>query len=417
MFFFFEFIIFLGALVSEPDGEDQVESADAVRQLDVLKEYIAKHPDAKLFVNEWNVEQGQAWLEGVGNTMHGNETNETHKIETKEIDVARTTITNTFNALLVRHGHRCVKEAEFRNEDWGENPSVLVKLLKSSVKAQMKVFQMNQSKKKKNHVFNDLKEEIKEDKLEILFKNEWSHITCCWRPMLRYAVSCARAGVRRREMSKSLQVKVHSSMKRGFRWLGKLMVQENILNDIDLLYFLTFQEIGEIIQTNNNATKSTMKKSQTFKQKIIMRAIKRRRLLPTQQRMKFPDLVQGKPIPKPPSKSVSAGTLGFSVVGTPVSRGDCEGYARVVRTIEEASELEPGEILICPFTDVGWTPYFSLASGLVTEIGGLLSHGAVVAREYGLPCVVNVDEACSRFRTGMMVKIEGSTGTVTVLEC
>ena len=83
--------------------------------------------------------------------------------------------------------------------------------------------------------------------------------------------------------------------------------------------------------------------------------------------------------------------------------------------LDEAGDLEPGEVLICPFTDVGWTPYFSLASGLVTEIGGLLSHGAVVAREYGLPCVVNVENACSRFRTGMLVRVEGKTGTVTVM--
>ena len=131
--------------------------------------------------------------------------------------------------------------------------------------------------------------------------------------------------------------------------------------------------------------------------------------------MTFPDLIQGKPVPNPPRMFQAAGKLGFSVVGTPVSRGDCEGYARVVRTLEEASDLEPGEILICPFTNVGWTPYFSLASGLVTEIGGLLSHGAVVAREYGLPCIVNVEDACSRFQTGMLVSIHGSTGKITVL--
>ena len=388
------------ALVSDPNGEEQVESADAVRQLDVLKEAIAAHKDGALFVHEWDLVQGQAWLEGVGKTVRGTVGETVGEIN--EIDPERTAIATAFAALLARHGHRCVKEAEFRNEDWGENPSVLVKLLQNSVKAQLKV---NQQRSDTTAETILKEEEEEEDKLDVLLKNEWSHIRCCWRPLLRYAVSCARAGVRRREMSKSLQVKVHSSMKRGFRWLGQLMVTERILNDIDLLYFFTFEELGDLILHTHS------------KQDLTMRAIKRRRLLPTQQRMTFPDLVQGKPVPKPPSVSVAAGTVGFKVVGTPVSRGTCEGYARVVRTIEEASDLEPGEVLICPFTDVGWTPYFSLASGLVTEIGGLLSHGAVVAREYGLPCVVNVDDACSRFVTGMMVRIEGSTGTVTVVEC
>ena len=253
-------------------------------------------------------------------------------------------------------------------------------------------------------------EEEEEDKLEILLKNEWSHIGCGWRPLLRYAVSCARAGVGRRELGKSLQIKVHSSMKRAFRWLGTLMVHEHMLSDSDLLYFLTFEEIGELVRTSARSSSSS-----SCIQQMTMRAIKRRRLLPTQQRMTFPDLIQGKPMPHPPRAAVAAGGKGFQVVGTPVSRGDCEGLARVVRTLDEAGDLEPGEVLICPFTDVGWTPYFSLASGLVTEIGGLLSHGAVVAREYGLPCVVNVENACSRFRTGMLVRIEGKTGTVTVM--
>ena len=397
------------ALVSDPNGEEQVESADAVRQLDILKESIAKHVDAKLFVHDWNEKEGQAWLEGVGNGDNN-------------ADEARSAITRTFSSLLQRHGHRCVKEAEFRNEDWGENPEVLVKLLKNSVKAELKVLKAaTEAAAQSDSGYGSgsgsgsgsgtilpppLPSPEETDKLEILLKNEWSHIGCCWRPLLRYAVYGARAGVRRREMSKSLQVKVHSSMKRGFRWLGQLMVREQLISDCDLLYFLTFEELGDLIRPSKGSSVS---------QDIKMRAIKRRRLLPKQQKMTFPDLIQGKPVPNPPRMFQAAGKLGFSVVGTPVSRGDCEGYARVVRTLEEASDLEPGEILICPFTDVGWTPYFSLASGLVTEIGGLLSHGAVVAREYGLPCIVNVEDACSRFQTGMLVSIHGSTGKITVL--
>ena len=87
----------------------------------------------------------------------------------------------------------------------------------------------------------------------------------------------------------------------------------------------------------------------------------------------------------------------------------------MVRTLQEAETLQVGEILICPFTDVGWTPYFALASGLATQIGGLLSHGAVVAREYGLPCVVNVNQVCDRIITGQVVVLDGNTGTVTVV--
>ena len=87
-----------------------------------------------------------------------------------------------------------------------------------------------------------------------------------------------------------------------------------------------------------------------------------------------------------------------------------------MRSLDEATGLVPGEILVCPFTDVGWTPWFALIAGLVTELGEMLSHGAVVAREYGLPCVVNVPAACTALRTGDVVRLDGRSGEVVVLQ-
>ena len=125
--------------------------------------------------------------------------------------------------------------------------------------------------------------------------------------------------------------------------------------------------------------------------------------------------------------------------GTPVSSGATRGPCRVARTVEEAEQLREGEILITPQTDVGWTPFFSRAAGLVTEIGGrwrtcvalppvmralgtnsractgMLSHGAVVAREYSLPCVVGVTDACNVLQTGMMIELDGDSGSVCTL--
>jgi pyruvate,water dikinase len=101
-----------------------------------------------------------------------------------------------------------------------------------------------------------------------------------------------------------------------------------------------------------------------------------------------------------------------ALVGKPVSRGSVTGRARVVETLEEAAALEAGEILIAPITDVGWTPYFNLIAGLATDVGSAVSHGAVVAREYGLPAVVNLRVATSRFRTGDLVTLDGDRGTL-----
>ncbi len=102
------------------------------------------------------------------------------------------------------------------------------------------------------------------------------------------------------------------------------------------------------------------------------------------------------------------------LVGDPVSPGSVEGIVRVVLD-PRGVRLEPGEILVCPATDPGWTPLFLSAGGLVMEIGGLVTHGSVVAREYGIPAVVGVHEATTRLHTGQRVRVDGSAGRVTIL--
>jgi phosphoenolpyruvate synthase/pyruvate phosphate dikinase len=92
-----------------------------------------------------------------------------------------------------------------------------------------------------------------------------------------------------------------------------------------------------------------------------------------------------------------------------------EGPVRVVLDPRDA-HLAPGEILVCPGTDPAWTPLFLLAGGLVMEMGGLMTHGSVVAREYGIPAVVGVHQATTRLQTGRRVRVDGSAGRVVILE-
>ena len=80
------------------------------------------------------------------------------------------------------------------------------------------------------------------------------------------------------------------------------------------------------------------------------------------------------------------------------------------------AQLHPGEILVCPGTDPSWTPLFLAAGGLIMEVGGLMTHGSVVAREYGIPAVVGVDRATSRLLTGQRVRVDGSKGLIVVLD-
>jgi len=103
-----------------------------------------------------------------------------------------------------------------------------------------------------------------------------------------------------------------------------------------------------------------------------------------------------------------------AIVGDPVSPGVVEGVVRVVFNPHE-TQLTPGEILVCPGTDPAWTPLFLAAAGLVMEVGGMMTHGSVVAREYGIPAVVGVHQATSRLKTGQRVRVNGSTGLIEEL--
>ena len=92
-----------------------------------------------------------------------------------------------------------------------------------------------------------------------------------------------------------------------------------------------------------------------------------------------------------------------------------EGSARVAHNLEEAAALQAGEILVTPITDIGWTPYFSMIAGLVTDLGSAVSHGAVIAREYGLPCVVNSRVGTRVIKTGDRIRLDGDSGVVEII--
>lgn len=110
------------------------------------------------------------------------------------------------------------------------------------------------------------------------------------------------------------------------------------------------------------------------------------------------------------SGAASVGTL----VGTPGSHGVVTAPARIVSGPSAFSNVKPGELVICSYTDPSWTPLFSIAAGVITEVGGALSHAAIVAREYGIPAVLGVTSATIRIANGDLVTIDGTAGTITM---
>ena len=154
--------------------------------------------------------------------------------------------------------------------------------------------------------------------------------------------------------------------------------------------------------------------------KLLRKAIRRRQLYPAWDKKNFPEIISGNPVQVEKklkeSESIkvqSRDNSGVSVSGTPACPGVVTGRVRIVTHISGADKIRPGDILITHSTDIGWSPYFPILSGVVTELGGLISHGAVVAREYGLPCLVGVAGATQTFKDQDLVCLDAVKGILS----
>ena len=219
------------------------------------------------------------------------------------------------------------------------------------------------------------------------------------RSALKYIIGQARAGVKHREYSKSMCIKVTDRFKDAYARLAQILVSEGVLPDAGLIYFLQHDEIGLLVGGQS---------------KYVKKALARRRVLEEQKPLRFNDISVGKP--KAVEMDLHRAAAGPCSRGRPSAAAELEGRARVVRSVAEANLLEKGEIMVSAYTDIGWSPDHCLIGALITEVGSALSHGAVVAREYALPLVANVSYATELIRTGDMVFVDGTTGEVRILD-
>jgi phosphohistidine swiveling domain-containing protein len=278
-----------------------------------------------------------------------------------------------FEGFLAKHGHRGYRELCIRDSAWRDDLTSLVQSMQAAVHARL----LTGGRREMHN--NDI---------------DWSALS----RGLRWILPKAHNAIRRREHTKSQLVTLAYRFKRAFRYLGAQMAAEGIIPDADLVFFFSTGELSTFI-----STPSTL---------AVEHALARRRALDYQQQLEFPEISVGLPQPlEPQPVDLPDGVL----QGRPASRGLVEGIVRVAHTLQEAAALEPGEILVTPITDIGWTPYFSLIGGLITDLGSSVSHGAVIAREYGLPCVVNTRQATRFLQTGNRVRLDGYTGCVTLL--
>jgi len=197
-----------------------------------------------------------------------------------------------------------------------------------------------------------------------------------------------------REYTKSCLIKIIDLFKTQYARLAELLVAAGALPETDLIYFLTHKEIGSLIAGDA----------------LAPLALRRRKAYAIQKDLTFDDTYIGKPVADTFDWAENDGVLR----GVPVSNGVCEGVVHIVNSAEDANQLQKGEIMVAKCTDIGWTPYYSIVNGLITEIGSALSHGAVVAREYNLPTIVNVKGATQVLKNGDHITMDAAKGTIEV---
>jgi pyruvate,water dikinase len=176
------------------------------------------------------------------------------------------------------------------------------------------------------------------------------------------------------------------------------LVKAGVISETEDIYYLTFDELQEVVRTHKVNDQIITKRKEEYRLY--------KKLTPPRVITSHGEIVTG--------AYKRENLPSQAIVGLPVSSGVIEGRARVILNMEDAN-LSEGDILVTSFTDPSWTPLFVGIKGLVTEVGGLMTHGAVIAREYGLPAVVGVENATRLIKDGQRIRVHGTEGYIKML--
>ncbi len=234
---------------------------------------------------------------------------------------------------------------------------------------------------------------------------------------VRFAGSFIRATMGARETPKFVMIQVLGMVRTALLDSGADLVAAGVLDRPDDLVYLQLHELEELSYSRWSPAGSSDDGDRWRRLVAVRRAAAdreaRRRPIPRMMLGDGTTFLEGY---RPSVTSGEAGRIDDErhLHGSAVSPGVAEGEVRVVHDPRQ-TRLLPGEILVCAGTDPAWTPLFLSAAALITEVGGIMTHGSVVAREYGIPAVVGVDRATERLRTGQRIRVDGSTGTIELL--
>ncbi|KYF68868.1 rifamycin-inactivating phosphotransferase [Sorangium cellulosum] len=297
---------------------------------------------------------------------------------------------DAIRAYLHRYGMRCAGEIDVTRARWSEKPTTLVPLILSNIKN----FEPHAGERRFEQGRQEASQQARAllDRLRQLPDGEQKASEA------RRMIDRLRSFIGYREYPKYAIVNRYFVYKQALLREAERLVQASVIRDVEDIDYLTFDELREVVRTHRID-------DQVLSQRRAEHELNKK-LTPPRVITSDGEIVAG--------AYKRADLPAGAIVGLAVSSGVVEGRARVLLDMADA-DLEPGDILVTTFTDPSWTPLFVSIKGLVTEVGGLMTHGAVIAREYGLPAVVGVDNATRLIRDGQRIRVHGTDGYVELL--
>lgn len=291
---------------------------------------------------------------------------------------------------LNKYGMRCSGEIDITKMRWSEKPTIIIPMILNNIRD----FEAGASIRKFEEGLQEALKKEKElvDRLQHL--PDGTQKVEETKRMIRNIRNC----IGYREYPKYGMINRYFIYKQALLKEAEQLVQSGVIHEVDDIYYLTFEELHEVVRTNKLDYELIHKQKNEYKLY--------EKLTPPRVMTSDGEIITG--------KYKRENLPADAIVGLPVSSGVIEGRARVILNMEDAN-LEEGDILVTAFTDPGWTPLFVSIKGLVTEVGGLMTHGAVIAREYGLPAVVGVENATKIIKDGQRIRVHGTEGYIEVL--
>ena len=312
-------------------------------------------------------------------------------------------LADELRAFLAEHGHRTTAELELSTPRWSEAPAPLLATFRDYA------LHPQQTSLERLHARQvaDRKAAEAQARRALTARPVERWLPARWLFYL-LVVRDAQALQPLRENPKYMLMQVSLEQRRLYLLLGERWRARGVLDATDDVFWLLGGEAQTLARQIDDAA---------VRGRMRSRVRRRRRQYEQWASQTPPPIRDRRGAPLASALAAAAAPVAESgpLRGIAASAGVARGRARVATSPAEGRELVPGEVLVARFTDPGWTPIFPLASAVVTEIGGMLSHGAVVAREYGIPAVVNVRGATTRIQTGDQLEVDGSAGVVRVV--